>query len=57
MRAKQAFFLVLLIGVVIYFGMQLVPTLERLADEGLTIVVALLLILGIGYLVYRVISA
>ena len=57
MKGKQIIFMILLIGVISYLFIQLLPTLERLADEGITIVFALLLLIGVGYLVNRVISA
>jgi hypothetical protein len=57
MNFRQIFFTILLIGVITYFIIKFIPTLERLADEGLSIVGALLLILGIGYLVSRVLRA
>ncbi len=54
MNGRNIIFTILLVGVVTYFIIKFIPTLERLADEGLSIVGALLLLIGIGYLVSRV---
>jgi len=56
MNARQIFFSVLLLGAAVYFAMKLLPNLEQLADNGLSLLIVLLLLLGLGYMVYRVIS-
>ena len=55
MRVKQIFFMILLVGVISYFIIKFIPTLEKLMDEGMTVVLVLIFLIGIGYLVYRVI--
>ena len=57
MNFRQIFFSILLIGVITYFIIKFIPTLDRLADEGLTVMFTLLLLLGVGYLVFRVLKA
>jgi len=57
MNFRQIFFSILLIGVITYFIIKFIPTLERLADEGLTVMFTLFLLLGVGYLVFRVLKA
>lgn len=56
MNARQLFFTLLLFGAAVYFGIKFLPTFEQLADNGASLLIVLLLLLGLGYMVYRIIS-
>ncbi len=56
MNARQIFFSVLLLGAAVYFAMKLLPNLEQLADKGASLLIVLLLLLGLGYMVYRILA-
>ncbi len=56
MNTRQIFFTVLLVAAAIYFGMKLLPDLEQLAENGASLLVILILLLGLGYMVYRVLA-
>ncbi len=56
MNTRQIFFTVLLVAAAIYFGMKLLPDLEQMAENGASLLVILILLLGLGYMVYRVLA-
>lgn len=56
MNARQIFFSLLLFGAAIYFGVKFLPVFEQLADNGASLLIVLLLMLGLGYMVYRILS-
>ena len=56
MNARQTVFALLLFGAAIYFGIKFLPTFEKLADSGASLLIVLLLLLGLGYMVYRILA-
>lgn len=56
MNVRQAVFTVLLFGAAVYFGIKFLPTFEQLADTGASLLIVLLLLLGLGYMVYRILA-
>ena len=56
MSARQAFFTLILFGAAVYFGIKFLPAFERLADNGASLLVVLLLLLGLGYIIYRILA-
>ena len=56
MNVRQAIFTLLLFGAAVYFGIKFLPTFEQLADTGASLLIVLLLLLGLGYMVYRILA-
>ncbi|MCB0568617.1 MAG: hypothetical protein KDC66_02585 [Phaeodactylibacter sp.] len=54
MNARNIFFTILLAGAGIYFFIKYLPMLSDLADKGSSLLIVLILLLGLGYMIYRV---
>ncbi|MCB0561174.1 MAG: hypothetical protein H6573_11420 [Lewinellaceae bacterium] len=56
MNARQIIFSLLLFGAAIYFGIKFLPAFEQFADNGASLLIVLLLLLGLGYMIYRILA-
>ncbi|MCB0553092.1 MAG: hypothetical protein KDD02_06030 [Phaeodactylibacter sp.] len=54
MNARNIFFSILLTGAGIYFFLKYLPTLNDLANKGFSLFFVLILLLGLGYMIFRV---
>lgn len=54
MNARNIFFTILLAGAGIYFLIKYLPTLSDLADKGPSMLIVLLILLGLAYMIFRI---
>lgn len=54
MNARNIFFTILLAGAGIYFFIKYLPILSEVADKGFSMLIVLILLLVLGYMIYRV---